>query len=243
MTRYYRTIHATHPLLPDSKLELHLHLEKASIPMREAFLAAFQTLVQPVSSASASDPQNVQINSKATELLVALQFEDAANRSFFDNLVYFQAILLMVLSTDMNMAASSQPPVWYGVAFGMSAFLALRAKQPYKHNSNPEINEIEKLARRAWLLLLTLDRWHAVSTLNPLIIPEKGVTLLRQDNALLGDVGFHFARKQVLLRYAGLILTSGQGYRLPSATSRMHSFIILNVLSLIVRQVRSFSEF
>lgn len=196
---YYRVIHATHPLLPDSKLELHLHLEKASISMRERFLAAFQTLVQPVSSASASDPQNVQTHPKATELLLALQFEDAANRSFFDNLVYFQAILLMVLSTDMNISTSSQPPIWYGLASGMSSFLALRAKQPYKHNSNPEINEIEKLARRAWLLLLTLDRWHAASTVNPLIIPENGVKLLRQDNALLGDVGFHFARLSLTL--------------------------------------------
>lgn len=199
MSRYYRVIHGTHPLLPDTKAELHLHLAKATGPMREAFLAAFQMVVKPVSSTSASDPQNGHFNSKAAGLLMALQFEDAANRSFFDNLVYLQAMLLMVLTTDMNMSASSQPPVWYSLAFSMSTFLALRARQSYKQNTDPENNELEKLARRAWLLLMTLDRWHAASTWNPLLIPEKGVTLLRQDEALLGSVGYHFARKWSLL--------------------------------------------
>lgn len=195
LSRYYRVIHATHPLLPDSKAELHLHLAKASAPIREAFLAALQTLVKPVSSASASDSQNAEFNSKAAELLMALQFEGASHRSLFDNLVYVQAMLLMVLTTDMNVSASSQPPVWYSLAFSMSTFLALRKRQPYKHNTNPEINELEKLARRAWLLLMTLDRWHAASSMNPLLIAENGMTLVPQDNALLGDVGFHFARK------------------------------------------------
>lgn len=195
ISRYYRLIHATHPLLPDSKAELHLHLVKTSGPVREAFLAAFQTLVKPVASTSASDPQNVQVSSKAVRLLMALQFEDAASRSFFDNLVYLQAMLLMVMTTDMDVVASSQPPVWYPLAICMSTFLALRARQPYKHNTDPETTELEKLARRAWLLLMTLDRWHAASSLNPVLTPEKGVTLLRQDSALLGDVGFHFARE------------------------------------------------
>lgn len=163
--------------------------------MRDAFLATFQPLVKPVSTASASDPQNARFNSKAAELLMAMQFEDAASRSFVDNLVYVQALLLMVLITDMNVSASSQPPVWYSLAFSMATFLSLRTRQPYKNNTNLEITELEKPARRAWLLLMTLDRWHAASTLNPLLFPEKGVTLLQQDQSLLGEVGFHFARK------------------------------------------------
>lgn len=163
--------------------------------MRDAFLAAFQTLVKAVAAASASDPQNVQFNSKAAELLMAMQFEDPGSRSFVDNLVYVQAMLLMALSTDMNVSASSQPRVWYSLAISMANFLSLRTRQPYKNNSNVEITELEKPARRAWLLLMTLDRWHAASTLDPLLFPEKGVTLVQQDHSLLGDVGFHFARK------------------------------------------------
>ena len=193
--RYYRVIHKTHPLLPDTKAELHLYLTKATTSMREAFLAALQTLVQPVTSTSASDPQNVQFNSKATELLMALQFEPASNRSFFNNLVYTQAILLMVLSTDINISTSSEPPVWYSLAFSMSTHLALRSKKPYKWESYPQYEEVAKQARRTWLVLMTLDRWHAASTLNPLLVPENGVTLPGRDMALFGDVGLHFGRK------------------------------------------------
>ncbi|MCJ1469550.1 Glucose-responsive transcription factor [Pseudocyphellaria aurata] len=196
---YYRLIHATHPLLPDSKAELHLHLVKTSGPVREAFLAAFQTLVKPVASTSGSDLQNVQVSSKAVRLLSALQFEDATSRSFSDNLVFVQAILLMVLTTDMDVIASSQPPIWYNMANCMSSFLALSARQPYKNNTDPEIAELEKLARRAWLLLITLDRWHAASTSYSLVTPPEDAILLRQDNALLGDVGFHFARLSLTL--------------------------------------------
>lgn len=196
LSRYYRVIHATHPLLPDSKAQLHLHLAKASGPIREAFLAAIETLVKPASLTPASDPQNVQLSSKAVGLLMTLQFEDHKNRSFIDNLVYLQSTLLMVLTIDMNISTSFQPPVWYSLAYSMSNFLGLRARPSYKHNTDPEINELEKLARRAWILLMTLDRWYAASTLNPVLTPPKGLTLLQQDSALLGDVGYHLARKQ-----------------------------------------------
>lgn len=196
MSRYYRVVHATHPLLPDSKAQLHIHLAKASSPIREAFLAAFETLVKPVSLTPASDSQNVQLSSKAVGLLMTLQLEDPKNRSFIDNLVYLQAMLLMVLTTDMNISTSFHTPVLNSLAYIMSNFLGLRARQSYKHNSDPEINELEKLARRAWILLMTLDRWYAASTLNPVLTPPKGLTLLQQDIALLGDVGYHFARKQ-----------------------------------------------
>lgn len=158
--------------------------------MREVVLAALQTLAKPASSDAVTHPRVVQHCTKATEILMALQFEDAAMRSPTDNLVYLEALILMALATDVNNPSAFQPPVWYGLAVSMSTFLGLHLKQPYQHG---EPNADEKLARRAWLVLMIIDRWHGGGTLSPLLVVD--VTLFREDNVLLGDTGYHFARE------------------------------------------------
>ena len=193
ISRYYRLIHTTHPLLADTKLQVLLNLDKViDALVRDAFFGSLQALVKSISPGSASQQQDV----RAAELLISLNFKDAATRTSNDNLVYLQAILLMALATDMSGPAISQQPIWYNLAGIMADFLGLGVGPPYKEIADPEI-EYSKLARRAWLVFITLDRWHASGTLSRSIMPDDVTLFPHDDHALLGGNGFHLLRKQL----------------------------------------------
>lgn len=193
LSRYYRLIHATHPLLADTKLQVLLNLDKViDAVVRDAFFASLQVLVKSITPGSTSQQQDL----RAAELLMSLNFKDAATRTATDNLVYLQAILLMALATDMSGPAISQQPIWYNLAGIMADFLGLGNGPPYKQNADPEI-EYSKLARRAWLVFITLDRWHASGTLSRSIMPEDVTLFPHDDHTLLGDNGFHLLRKHL----------------------------------------------
>lgn len=194
-SRYYRLIHVTHPLLADTKLQVLLNLDKViDAVVRDAFFASLQVMVKSTSPGSTSQQQDV----RAAELLMSLNFKDAATRTATDNLVYLQAILLMALATDMSGPVISQQPIWYNLAGIMADFLGLGVGPPYKQNADPEI-EYSKLARRAWLVFVTLDRWHASGTLSRSIIPEDVTLFPHDDHTLLGGNGFHLLRKHLSL--------------------------------------------
>lgn len=193
LSRYYRLIHTTHPLLADTKLQVLLNLDKViDAPVRDAFFGSLQVLVKSISPGSTPQQQDV----RAAELLMSLNFKDAATRTATDNLVYLQAILLMALATDMSGPAISQQPIWYNLAGIMADFLDLGVGPPYKQIADPEI-EYSKLARRAWLVFITLDRWHASGTLSRSIMPEDVTLFPHDDHALLGGNGFHLLRKHL----------------------------------------------
>ena len=193
LSRYYRLIHTTHPLLADTKLQVLLNLDKViDALVRDAFFGSLQVLVKSISPGSTSQQQDV----RAAELLMSLNFKDAATRTATDNLVYLQAILLMALATDMSGPAISQQPIWYNLAGIMADFLGLGVGPPYKEIADPEI-EYSKLARRAWLVFITLDRWHASGTLSRSIMPDDVTLFPHDDHALLGGNGFHLLRKQL----------------------------------------------
>lgn len=193
LSRYYRLIHATHPLLADTKLQVLLNLDKViDAVVRDAFFASLQVLVKSISPGSTFQQQD----DRAAELLISLNFKDAANRTTTDNLVYLQAIILMALATDMSRPAISQQPIWYNLAGIMADFLGLGVGPPYKQTADPEL-EYSKLARRAWLVFITLDRWNASGTLSRSIMPEDVILFPHDDHALLGGNGFHLLRKHL----------------------------------------------
>lgn len=205
LSRYYRLIHATHPLLADTKLQVLLNLDKViDAVVRDAFFASLQVLAKSTISGLTSQHQDV----RAVDLLMSLNFKDAATRTTTDNLIYLQAILLMALATDMRGPAISQQPIWYSLAAIMADFLGLGVGPPYKQNADPEI-EYSKLARRAWLVFITLDRWNASGTLSRSIMPEDVTLFPHNDHALLGGNGFHLLRKHLfILIHIGVLATN-----------------------------------
>ena len=52
-----------------------------------------------------------------------------------------------------------------------------------------------KIARRVWLSLLVLDRFHASSTASPLLVAEDGARLAASDEEIMGSNAYQLVRK------------------------------------------------
>jgi hypothetical protein len=88
--------------------------------------------------------------------------------------------------------------VWLGSAVGLSYYMKLHIIRCREKSSDGDPDSDEKLSRRIWWVLVTLDRWHASSTSSPLLIPDTSVVLLPEDHVLLGEAGYQLTRKQAL---------------------------------------------
>ncbi|KAH0545226.1 hypothetical protein FGG08_000680 [Glutinoglossum americanum] len=196
---YYNLIHPTFPLLPNSKARLRSRLANCPITLREAFLEAFYAAVRSLPS-STSPPPDFQSTRKAVDLITASQFENVATRTMSTNLIFLQTLILMALEADNHGPATMRGQlglpraVWLGSAVGLSYYLKLHVIRYRENSSDVDPDSDEKLSRRIWWVLVTLDRWHASSTSSPLLIPDASVVLSPEDHILLGDAGFQLAR-------------------------------------------------
>lgn len=194
-------IHPTFPLLPHSKERLHQRLVNCSIAVREAFLEALYSTVRtnPASALRANSP--VANTKRVCELMVASQFENPAVRTMPTNLLYLQTMILMGLEVDNHGPATMRgqlgPPraAWLGAAVGLAYNLKLHSSRCREQFATGDSDSDEKLGRRAWVVLIVLDRWHAISTSSPLFIPDSSVVFMPEDQKLLGLAPFHIARK------------------------------------------------
>ena len=84
-----------------------------------------------------------------------------------------------------------------GLAVGLAYFLKLHVSRSYTNlgGGGGDPDSSEKLCRRTWWTLVTLDRWHASSTSSPLFIPDTSTVLLPEDKNVLGESAYHLARK------------------------------------------------
>ena len=138
---------------------------------------------------------------KASELITGSQFEAPTTRSKATNLIYLQTMILIALEADNHGPATKRaqpgPPraLWLGAAVGLSYSMKLHINPPRGRFAPGDMDSDENLGRRNWCTLVILDRWHAVSTSSPLLIPDTSVVLLPEDQSLLGDSTFHLIRK------------------------------------------------
>ena len=234
--RYYSLVHPTFPLLPHSKPRLRQRLAAASITVREALLEALYAAVRsnpsypPKAGSPSANPR------RACELCVASQFESQDPRaSVSSSLLYLQTLILMALEADNHGPATMQgqhggPPraAWVGSAVGLAYSLKLHHNRVGERFAHGDPDSDEKLGRRAWWVLVVLDRWHAISTSSPLFIPDSNVVLLPEDQMLIGLTPFHLVRK-----YLGGIATAladcTQVFRVFSAIWRKHSQLLMRL--------------
>lgn len=110
-------------------------------------------------------------------------------------------MILMGLEADNHGPATMRgqlgPPraAWLGAAVGLAYNLKLHNRRSREQSANGDPDSDEKLGRRAWVVLVILDRWHAISTSSPLFIPDSSVVFVPEDQNLLGLAPFHIARK------------------------------------------------
>ena len=223
---YYNTIHPTFPLLSYSKARLNSRLATCPASLRDAFLEALYATVRSISTSNMPPYQESQSTRRAANLIAAAQFENAANRTVATNLLYLQAMILMAIGADIHgpstMGGQSGPSqsVWLGSAIGLAYSMKLHVVKQKEMTQDGDRDSDENLARRTWLSLVILDKFHASATSSPVLIPDTSVVLLPEDQHLFGDVTYHLARKSslikayipwnlILLRTAGLALILG----------------------------------
>lgn len=112
------------------------------------------------------------------------------------NLVYLQALILMIIATENSGPSFLQNNHWFGLAITTATNMKLHLNWAQETgDSRADPNSNAKLGRRAWLILFILDSWHAPGTFGPLLVPAIGAKLVDSDLALLGAPAYHMFRK------------------------------------------------
>ncbi|KAI5787810.1 hypothetical protein FPQ18DRAFT_262738 [Pyronema domesticum] len=212
--QYYTLIHPTFPLLPHSKARLRQRLAAASITVREALLEALYAAVR---SNPSCPPSSIPANPRrACELCVASQFEAQDPRSSTaTSLLYLQTTILMALEADNHSPATTRSgtsgmpkAAWVGSAVGLAYAMKLHCNRTVDRYTHSDPDSDEKLGRRAWWVLVVLDRWHAISTSSPLFIPDSNVVLLPEDQTLIGLTPWHLVRLSCILGHLSEAFTT-----------------------------------
>lgn len=216
INEYYRIIHQTFPLLPNSKQRLQQRLADCPTSLREAFLAALDCLMRTFPTTTlAPNPAYHTALKKAAELLARYPFDNPSTHTNATNLVYLQTLLLMALETDNHGPATIRGQAgpsraeWLGRAAGVAGQLEINVIRTASSSvMEGDRDSEERLARRVWWVLFILDRWHASSTADLLKLPENSVVLLPEDQILLGESTYHLARLSFIIGHLAAILTT-----------------------------------
>lgn len=147
-----------------------------------------------VTSAAQPSPAFNGPDEKVAQYQIAIQAEIFDCWTQHDNVLYLQALILMILATDIYPRSPSRTSIWYGLASTVSSFLQLHVKKDTEIVANANIVSVDISARKCWLILVVLDRWYAASASYPPAISERGVFLSASDHALLGDQFYHLTR-------------------------------------------------
>lgn len=94
----------------------------------------------------------------------------------------------------MHSQHSPSQTVWLGSAVGLAYTMRLHVPTQKELASEGDPDSDEKLARRCWLVLVILDKFHASSTSTPGLIPDSSVVILPEDQQF-GELTFHLASK------------------------------------------------
>jgi len=214
ISSYYNDIHPTLPFLPHNKGRLNTRLNSCPPVLRDALLEALYTAVRSISS-GVPQYQESQNSRKAASMIAAAQFDNPSARSMSNNLIYLQAMILMTIEADngppaMRSHSGSSPSVWLGSAIGLAYSMKLHVPRQKEIASDGDVDSDEKLARRCWLVLVTLDKFHASSTSSPGLIPDASVVILADDQQF-GDSTFHLTSKFTIATSPSSHLLTPQG--------------------------------
>ncbi|EPX71768.1 transcription factor [Schizosaccharomyces octosporus yFS286] len=209
--RYYLLIHSTLPILHHSKTRLKMELEKAPKFLRSCCLHAIYSLVNrpPFSSLGSIFHKNPM---KAIGLLnlICTNVQDFSNR-----ILHLQTMILLAVESDQRgpttiTGRNGLPQsMWHGAAVGLACNMRLHIQSHVPLQSAYEdMDGNAALCRRAWWVLVILDRWHSVSTCSPLFIPESCIKLSLQDQKVLGSFPSQLVRLSLIVGHISDVIQS-----------------------------------
>ncbi|KAH6679486.1 hypothetical protein B0J14DRAFT_649874 [Halenospora varia] len=218
---YIKVIHPTYPILFASRSRLNSMISACSSTLKDAFFEALHAAVRsfPTSSnqTSASAPASVK---KASQLVMASQFENSSSHSTSASIVHLQTVILLAIATE-NLRWRSQAGLplssWLGSAVGLAYSMKLHIYRQQNATSAGDDDTEEKLSRRLWWSLVIMDRWHASSTASPLLIPDGSIVVYPDDQPILGESLYHTARLSVVLGHFAITQTDLPTLSIPSS--------------------------
>ncbi|KAI9894387.1 MAG: Glucose-responsive transcription factor [Vezdaea aestivalis] len=192
---YNSIIRPIFPLLPDSKDRLEAILAPLHHSLRQAFLHALYAAVN--SCLPLATPSDTPHSTRASLLINSYQCEVSGQSSRMAILIHLQTLLFLSMETGSHGPPNSKgrvgptPAVWLGNAFGLSHALRL-----HDSRANPVLDsdDEDNLARRTFLCLVNLDRWHAAGMACPPFSLEGDVAVYPEDEPLLGAAVYQFTR-------------------------------------------------
>ncbi|KAK2740176.1 Glucose-responsive transcription factor [Onygenales sp. PD_40] len=202
---YYHNIHPILPVLPNSRDRFRDHLQQTNRQTQESFLHCLYAVTGANLLRAEKEFQQIQTFEKAQDRIFASFREDPSSRSLSTNLVLLQSIILLVLEADArgpeNLRAQNglSKSVLLEVAFPLSYYIAkslgqLRTSNPDDNDSDSDAN----IARRNWIVVGILSRWHAVAVAGPDIF-DANETATPEDRHVFGLATLQIARYSTLL--------------------------------------------
>ena len=170
---------------------MHHELEKVPNAVRTALLHTRDLAVAYCTSTLKPDT----LTARATSELAALKAEGPQTRTREANLAYLQALFFMAIVTENSGPVPSRNTSCIAEAVSIATLLNLHQSHSFDMGDTSDEDAPAKIARRVWLSLIALDRFHASSTAGPLLVAEDTARLAASDEEILGPDAYHLVRK------------------------------------------------
>ncbi len=177
-------------------------LTKGSLTLRDTFLTLLYATVQVGPKGNEVDLVDESSLKKAFDILQASQFEDPKNRAVPVNLIYLQCMTLAILESDQrgpeslrgkNGVPSKTQLLQMAVALGYSLVKQFNLEAPRQVDGDRD--SVKNLIRRNWIILVVLDRFHALSTGGMKLVSNTMSKFHIVDKSILGDTLFYLTGK------------------------------------------------
>ncbi|KAI1970641.1 Glucose-responsive transcription factor [Ophidiomyces ophidiicola] len=202
---YYNHVHIILPILPVSRDRLHAHLRQASRQIQEVFLHSLLAVTGASSFRDGNQFQEVQTFEKAQDLLYEWFRGDPSSRPLAANFILLHTITLMILEADQrgrqNFREQSGIPKATLVEGGVSLGYYIAKPLGQLDISNPDDGDLDSdgnLARRNWIVIGILSRWHMLSTAGPDFFGSHEIAT-PEDNTIVNLATMQLARYSTLL--------------------------------------------
>ena len=170
---------------------MHHELEKVPPAVRTALLHARDLAV--ISCTSAGKPE--ALLERVTSELLVLKAEGPQTRICDSNFAYLQALFFMAIITENSGPVHNRNTSWMAEAVSIATYLNLHQSHRFELGGTADEDSSSRVARRVWLSLIVLDRFHASSTASPLLVAEDSARLVVSDEENLGPDAYHLVRK------------------------------------------------
>jgi hypothetical protein len=199
---YKSSIHQTFPILASDRFRAQALIAQCPAHLREAFLEAFEAALKNAGGLLSETGGDART---ANRLLTEWETE-GNRRSLQTDLVHLQTLILMAIETDSHGPVSIRgyhggpaKGSFIGRAVSLAYSMGLHFARPDAIPGEEVDYDMEdKVAMRAWLSVVMLDRWHAIGAAIPCQIPTDTVVILPGMKYIMGDGPYTLLCKSML---------------------------------------------